>query len=82
MLRQLVLAEVRPLEQLGDQDDAGALRGGVSHQALGGRDVRVEVVTHRHLQGSNPDRRSSPETLLVTARRRRLSDRFRSLSRR
>ena len=49
VLGQHVLAEVRPLEQLGDEDELRALGGGLADEPLGGGDVGVDVVDHRHL---------------------------------
>ena len=53
VLGQHVLAEVGALEQLGDEHELGALGGGLAHEPLGGGDVGVDVVDHRHLDRRN-----------------------------
>ena len=50
VLREVVLAEVRRLEQLLDQDDVGALLRGLADQALGVRDVGLAVPAAGHLR--------------------------------
>ena len=55
MLGILLDAEIRRLEQLLQQDDLRALVGGLARQALGARDVGVDVPVARHLGGGDRD---------------------------
>jgi len=62
-LRVLDLAEVRRGEQLGEDDDLGAARGGVRDGRAGLRDVGGLVGAHRHLDQAERDgvRRHAPK---------------------
>src|SRR6266481_2960063 len=51
MPRGMILAEVRSLEQLLDQNHLRAAARGLADQFLGARDVRVAVPTAGHLSG-------------------------------
>ncbi len=49
VLGELVLTEVRTLEQFRDQDDLRALAARVAYETLRRRDVGVDRIDHRHL---------------------------------
>ena len=54
MCGQLILAEVRALEELGDQHDSRTLTRSIADQPFGGGHVVRDVVGHRHLHRCEP----------------------------